>query len=82
MSIQDESSPFQSIKLPVEANGNGYKYETILTYSASWYLGFTITFCFSVEEKPGSASSRKEKEALKAANDDLVEVKGGGYSKK
>ena len=52
------------------------------SHSASWYLGFTITFCFSVEEKPGSASSRKEKEALKSANDDLVEVKGGGYSKK
>jgi len=33
------------------------------------------------EEKPGSASSKKEKEALKNQND-LIEVKTGGYSKK
>ena len=79
MSIQDESSPFQSIKLPVETNGNGnwFEYECMVTRTS-----FATLHCFSVEEKPGSASSRKEKEALKSANDDLVEVKGGGYSKK
>ena len=43
--------------------------------------------CFSaVEEKPGSASSKKDKKSEngdKAKTDpDLVEVKSGGFSKK
>jgi len=36
----------------------------------------------NVEEKPGSATSRKEKEKDGLKSPDLVEVKGGGYSKR
>ena len=36
----------------------------------------------NVEEKPGSASSRKEKEKDGVKSPDLVEVKAGGYTKR
>ena len=44
----------------------------------------TLHICSNVDEKPGSASSRKEKEkgGDGVKSPDLVEVKTGGYSKK
>ena len=44
----------------------------------------TLPICSNVDEKPGSASSRKEKEkgVDGVKSPDLVEVKTGGYSKK